>query len=603
MKRVNVLQKVWFWILLLIVICIIGIGLCYGMKSKETVQLPGHDFSQYLDQDIDTVIADLKEKGIEIQSEKRVERFAAVTVKDTLYDWPTDVELEFGDLEDTGECKLLYYRKVSELPNQDVMTEKTRGQILQLYDGLVSYKGEPGSIDAYYFKDVPEAIKVTEYNRELFIESLGTERTLKFNTAWWDLTQSCTSHFEGYQVLRDGEWKSFLIYDEYSDFRQQFVYDRYGADTMTIQEITEFNNLFAEHPEDVLLYPDTLLLEDGSYGWMGIAMNSTKEEVETAIGKELGEAIVQYDGSTLYNPMYVAYGEYRGYAEFVFKEERLTEIRLDFKVHGPEYEKDPEDIVKVDAVYTLLTESITDIYGECHYQSTITSGGPTTYGWFSDTVIDEEYRTRLEISCPEGLSARVTVKMVPDINYRIQQEPYEDVMGYNFAKYFDLTMEETMTELEKRGIQAEVEDDPRMLTYAVQEVIDGHACVTTLQFYSLDEGSEPILISYTKRFEKEDSVDWAFVEKTYDYLVEKLGTPEQVGDYSYRYIYENASNQPYERAHFQKVIDSKKMSFTAGWCDDWRFTHAEDTMEFWDGKLSYMISSSTCREFVMRMKI
>lgn len=347
-----------------------------------------------------------------------------------------------------------------------------------------------------------------------------------------------------------------------------------------------------EHPEDALLDLDTLLLEDGSYGWMGIAMNNTKEEVEAALGMELGEPAEETEDAVYYDPLHIDFSTSNGSAVFVFKEERLAEIRFDFRL------QELDDLYP-EEVFNVLDEELTAIYGECHYQSQRFAERNQIYGWLSDTTVGEGLLTRLQIE-EDGTTTRLSVRAVPDRYTKIAQEPYQDEMGHNFSKYFDLDVETVRSMLKDQGIEMRLEYD----TWIVDEEIEGHKCRTALDFYSLKEGSDPILINYSKSFEKEEVVDWEFIVKVYDYLVKKLGRPEQIENYSYmRYgLVQYDNHVEYNRMHFQEMIDNKRMTFTVSWNDDWEYSHSSDDMQLWNGTLTYNIGSPNVHEYVLRKK-
>ena len=205
----------------------------------------GHDFSQYLDQSMESVLLDLAANGLEVQSQRITPggRYATVDVNETVNDWKTGVTLEFAIYGDSDVLRLCYYSKRCELPDQDTMSDEDWDSIISIYDEFVAKHGEPGCIDQYYFKEAQDAVKLVEYDREYFIETLGTRRVVNFEVAWWDLTRARSNLYRGYTDYIDGVWKSYVFFNECSWEMEELVHSLYGDDMMTPEEIEEFNEL------------------------------------------------------------------------------------------------------------------------------------------------------------------------------------------------------------------------------------------------------------------------------------------------------------------------------------------------------------------------
>lgn len=344
-----------------------------------------------------------------------------------------------------------------------------------------------------------------------------------------------------------------------------------------------------------------LVLEDGSYGWNGIALNSSREEVEAVLKKDLGDKVKTQYGFDFYVPAQIQYKDHNGDIVFLFRNDRLMEIHIDFRPEDP-VNGGKEAVDKVARAYEEILAELQEIYGE--YDCKAHFGDER--GWFSDVSIGDGLLSRLEIDAyayeaySESAIVRLRIRTVPDERARVKEAAKEDAMGQGFAQYLDMEEEQIIASMKDLGYDPVCVEE-RTHQWQVTEEMNGFPCTVSLNFYDIDEDGIWKMVGYSKYFDMGDSIDWNFVRDMYTYMTGRFGNPTVLDSHFYGLpLVENEYTEEYDPEYFEFLMENKKVTFRAEWSYDSQYgaTYASMTLRD-DKKMIFSENSPEAHEYMI----
>lgn len=147
------------------------------IREPEIIEIVGHNFIQYLDQDIETIRKSIEAAGLTIEDVSSPD-FETINwiINEEIHGWKRTTHLNLGVYGDEKEERLSQIIQKYNLPEDFV--EEDKQMISDIYDEICAAYGNPNYLGDYQYRNGDV------YERTHFEEMLENERVIAFDTTW-----------------------------------------------------------------------------------------------------------------------------------------------------------------------------------------------------------------------------------------------------------------------------------------------------------------------------------------------------------------------------------------------------------------------------------